>query len=83
MVDIDGKLEDVDIDMIQQSIVNNSLNICKSIDKLTKELRVSNILKIIELEQRNGLLMDRMTGGVDFEEAKSHSEEIIEYLMED
>ena len=50
MVDINGKLEEVDVDIIQQTIENNGLNISKSIDKLTKELRMHNIIKIIELD---------------------------------
>ena len=50
MVDIDGKLEETDIDFIQGSIENNGLNISKSIDKLTKELRMYNLLKLIELD---------------------------------
>lgn len=54
MVDIDGKLEEADVDFIQQAIENNGLNISNSIDKLTKELRMSNILKIIELDLNKG-----------------------------
>ena len=54
MVDVDGKLEDVDIDFIQSTIQNNGLNISNSIDKLTKELRIYNLLKIIELDLSKG-----------------------------
>lgn len=50
MVDNNGNIEEVDIDFIKGSIDNNGLNISKSIDNLTKELRIYNILKIIELD---------------------------------
>lgn len=49
MVDYDGKLEECDVDFIGQSIQNNGLNVSKSIDKLTKELKLANSLKIIEM----------------------------------
>lgn len=45
-----GNIEEVDIDYINQSIQNNGLNISKSVDELTKELRMHNILKVIELD---------------------------------
>ena len=50
MVDSNGKLEEVDIDLIHDSIKNTGLNISNSIKNLTKELRMHNIIKIIELD---------------------------------
>lgn len=49
MVDYDGNIEECDVDFIGQSIQNNGLNVSKSIDKLTKELKLANSLKIIEM----------------------------------
>ena len=77
MVDVNGNLEEVDIDFIQQTIENNSLNISKSIDELTKELRMNNIIKIIELDLAKSFPINYK--GL----SKQAKETITEYFMEE
>lgn len=50
MVDMEGNIEEQDVDYIGQTIQNNGENISNSIDALTKELRMYNILKIMDYE---------------------------------
>lgn len=47
---MEGNIEEQDVDYISQTIQNNGENISNSIDALTKELRLYNILKIMDYE---------------------------------
>lgn len=49
MVDIKGNIEETDIDLIHSAIENAGLNISKSIDKLTEQIKIANNLKTIGL----------------------------------
>ena len=74
MVDINGCLEECDIDFIQSAIQNNGLNVAKSVEKLTKELRMFNLLKIIELDLNKGYAINYK--GL----SKQAKETIVKYL---
>jgi len=73
MVDLDGNIEEADVDFIQTAIQNNGLNVSKSIDKLTKELRMYNALKLLELAQLTIAKNDICT----------HARQIISEYLED
>lgn len=71
MVDMEGNIEEQDVDYIGQTIQNNGVNISNSINALTKELRMYNILKIMELDQSNDI-------HINYKGLSRQAEEIIE-----